>query len=114
LEKYFGQLTIPEMNETVTGYSLNQEVIERAEMDRVLEGLDQAPIIRTKAGARHVLRVAVERQAVRDESHTQKHEGECTQVVRSIVQRTRQPLGCVALALVVAVYSARRRGCGTG
>lgn len=54
------------MNETDTGYSINQQVFERAEMTRVLEALDQAPFTRTRAGARHLLRVPVVRELATD------------------------------------------------
>ena len=54
------------MTETDTGYSINQEVFDRAEMTRVIKALDQAPIIRSRAGARHVLRMSVVRELAID------------------------------------------------
>jgi hypothetical protein len=54
------------VNQTDTDYSINLEVFDRAEMARVLESIDQAPIVRTKAGARHVLRVPVVRELASD------------------------------------------------
>jgi hypothetical protein len=54
------------MNRTDSGHSILQAVFERQEMLRVAEALDEAPISRTKAGARHVLSVPVVRELVGD------------------------------------------------
>ena len=54
------------MTETETGYSISHEVFDRAEMTRVIKALDQAPIIRSRAGARHVLRMSAVRELATD------------------------------------------------
>ncbi len=54
------------MNETDTGHSILHEVFERREMLGVATALDEAPIGRTKAGARHVLSVPVVRELAGD------------------------------------------------
>jgi hypothetical protein len=53
------------MNETDTGYSIRHDVFDRREMLRAAVALDEAPISRTKAGARHVLSVPVVRELAR-------------------------------------------------
>jgi hypothetical protein len=50
----------------VSGHSILQKVFERREMLRVADALDEAPIGRTKAGARHVLSVPVLRELAGD------------------------------------------------
>ena len=54
------------MNQTDSGHSILQAVFERQEMVRVAKALDEAPISRTKAGARHVLSVPVVRELAGD------------------------------------------------
>jgi hypothetical protein len=54
------------MNESESGHSILQKVFERREMLRVADALDEAPISRTKAGARHVLSVPVVRELAGD------------------------------------------------
>jgi len=54
------------MNETDTGYSIRHDVFDRREMLGAAVALDEAPISRTKAGARHVLSVPVVRELARD------------------------------------------------
>jgi Phytanoyl-CoA dioxygenase (PhyH) len=49
-----------------SGHAILQEVFERREMLRVADALDEAPIGRTKAGARHVLSVPVVRELAGD------------------------------------------------
>jgi len=56
----------PDMNQTDSGHSILQAVFERQEMVRVAKALDEAPISRTKAGARHVLSVPVVRELAGD------------------------------------------------
>ena len=43
------------------GYSITERVFDRYEMERVSQALITADLVRTKAGARHVLRVPVVR-----------------------------------------------------
>ena len=50
------------MHEADTGYSIIQAVFERQEMLRVAAALDEAPISRSKAGARHLLNMPVVRE----------------------------------------------------
>ena len=47
------------MREGDPGYSVEEGVFARLDMERVLEGLSSADLERTKAGARHVLVVPV-------------------------------------------------------
>lgn len=54
------------MNDSEEGFSINEGVFERSEMVEALAGLAQAPITRTKAGARHVLHVPVVRRLATD------------------------------------------------
>jgi ectoine hydroxylase-related dioxygenase (phytanoyl-CoA dioxygenase family) len=54
------------MIQTDQGYSIVEEVFARADMERVLEELSSAGLERTKAGARHVLRVPVVRDLAAD------------------------------------------------
>jgi hypothetical protein len=54
------------MDESEMGYSIHEDVFERAEMARMLESLAQADIARTKARARHVLSVPVVRDLASD------------------------------------------------
>jgi hypothetical protein len=54
------------MSQTGSGHSILQEVFERREMLGVATALDEAPIGRTKAGARHVLSVPVVRELAGD------------------------------------------------
>ena len=49
-----------------TGYSIHHDVFERTEMARVLDGLAAAEVYRTKAGARHVLKVPAVRELAED------------------------------------------------
>jgi len=55
-----------DVHETDTGDSIIQAVFERQEMLRVTAALAEAPISRTKAGARHVLSVPVVHELARD------------------------------------------------
>ena len=45
------------MNDTDAGYSITEQVFDRREMARIREALVGAELVRTKAGARHILRV---------------------------------------------------------
>ena len=53
-------------NEVDAGYSINQEVFERAEMVQLVEELEHASIVRSRAGARHVLRLLTIRALATD------------------------------------------------
>jgi hypothetical protein len=48
---------IGSMNDTDAGYSITEQVFDRREMARIRETLARVELVRTKAGARHVLRV---------------------------------------------------------
>jgi ectoine hydroxylase-related dioxygenase (phytanoyl-CoA dioxygenase family) len=54
------------MNETDNGYSIVERVFDRSEMSDTLRELEQAAIVRSKAGARHVLSVPVVRRLAAD------------------------------------------------
>lgn len=54
------------MTDTDHGYSILEPIFERSEMRATREALEQAAITRTKAGARHVLRVPEVRQLATD------------------------------------------------
>jgi hypothetical protein len=49
--------TVGSMNDTDAGYSITEQVFDRREMARIREALVGAELVRTKAGARHILRV---------------------------------------------------------
>lgn len=48
------------------GYAIVQQVFEAADMEQVLQQLDAAGIVRTKAGARHVVSVPAVRELATD------------------------------------------------
>jgi hypothetical protein len=45
------------MNRAKAGYSITQQIFEGSEMARICEALGSADLVRTKAGARHVLSI---------------------------------------------------------
>lgn len=50
------------MNISDDGYSITEHTFERRDMETVCHALKSADVLRTKAGARHVLRVAAVRE----------------------------------------------------
>jgi hypothetical protein len=55
-------MIIGSMKDTDAGYSITEQVFDRREMARIRETLARAELVRTKAGARHVLRVPAIRE----------------------------------------------------
>jgi ectoine hydroxylase-related dioxygenase (phytanoyl-CoA dioxygenase family) len=55
------------MNETDSGYLIDERIFDRQDMNRVLESLTAAQIVRSKAGARHLLGVAAVRALAVDD-----------------------------------------------
>jgi hypothetical protein len=62
-----------------TGYSIHDRLFDECEMARIRDALSAADIIRSKAGARHVLRV----DAVRELAHDRRLIDLATQVIGS-------------------------------
>src|SRR5688500_17226196 len=54
------------MTQTDQGYSIYEQIFGRSEMMHALGELGGAPMVRTKAGARHVLKVPIVRQLADD------------------------------------------------